>query len=318
MSAAGIVPREKPAQPLSSGDVDQLRTLLAKGAFKGRRVVLTVPGDQLLTGILELPPRSSGAPLDQMARNELSRMHRCGSDSFEMACWDLPAPVRAGGATYVMAAGFRHNQAEELMETVEGGGFDVCALDIRASAVARACRPLLAGAVGISAILDLRWGQGDLVFLHHGAVVYERTLAKCGVGVIVDSLGREMKLHRDKAEDIVRQAGLSTQYPGVSQGSLEVTNQLVGDYCRSLVEEMRIPLSYLTNQYPDAAPETLLLVGGGSVIPGVEELLDSLLDFRVRIARPGDIVQCSSDIDSQFGPSLAAATGMGQFSERQK
>ena len=315
VTAAGSIVRDNPGGPVESADIVQLRELMSKGAFKGRRVVLAVPFTQLLSGIMELPPRSSGAPLEELARSELSRMHRCEPDSFEIACWDLPAPARAGGATYVMAAGFRHEHAEELVDVVEAEGLDVYALDIHASAVSRVCSPLLEGVTGIAAILDLGWDQADLVLLYQGVVVYERKLVKCGISSLVDSLSRELKLHHKKAEELVRKVGLSAECPGVTPASVRAVNLGVNSYCEDLVEEMRIPLSYLANQYPDAPPETLLLIGGGGRIPGLEGQLDSVLDFYVRTVLPGDIVKCSPDIERQFGPSLTMAAGLGQFSE---
>jgi Tfp pilus assembly PilM family ATPase len=297
-------------------DIVQLRYMLAGGSFKGKQVVLAVPSNQLLTGIMEFPPRSSGAPLEQLARNELSRMHCCEVGSFEMACWDLPAPARAGHATYVMAAGFSHEQAGELMDLVEGGGLDVYALDMHASAVLRACRRLLEGVTGIAAILHLGWEQTSLILVYQGVVVYERKLVKCGIDSIANSLGRELKLHHDKAEYLIRQVGLSTECPDVEPVSCRVVNLAVTAYCETLVEEMRIPLSYLANQYPDASPETLLLVGSGGRIPGFEQRLNSTLDFCARTVLPGDIVQCSPDTVEQFGTSLTVATGLAQFSER--
>ena len=318
VTAAGSIPRDNPGGPVESADIVQLRDLFAKGLFKGRRVVLAVPFSQLLTGIMELPPRSSGAPIEQLARGELSRMHRREPNSFEIACWDLPAPARAGGATYVMAAGFSHEKADELVDIVEAEHLDVYALDIHASAVSRACSPLLQGVTGIAAILDLGWDQADLVLIYQGVVVYERKLVKCGIGSVVDSLGRELKLHHKKSELLVRQVGLSPECADITPASVRVVNLAVNAYCEALVEEMRIPLSYLANQYPDALPETLLLVGGGARIPGLEGQLNSVLDFYVRTVRSGDIVKCSPDIEQQFGPSLTAATGLGQFSERNK
>ena len=277
VTAAGSIVRDNPGAPVERADIVQLRKLFAKGLFNGRRVVLAVPFSQLLTGIMELPPRSSGAPMDQLAKAELSRMHRCEPDSFEIACWDLPAPARAGGATYVMAAGFSHEKANELVDIVETENLDVHALDIHASAVARACSPLLQGVTGIAAILDLGWDQADLVLIYQGVVVYERKLVKCGIGSVVDSLGRELKLHHKKAELLVRQVGLSVECSDITPASCRAVNLAVNAYCESLVEEMRIPLSYLANQYPDASPETLLLVGGGGRIPGLEGQLNSLI-----------------------------------------
>ena len=316
ITAAGSIARDNPGGPAQSADIVRLRDLLAANSFMGRRVVLAVPCNQLLTGIMELPPRSSGAPLEQLARDELSRMHRCTPDSFEIACWDLPAPARGGGATYVMAAGFSHEKANELVDIVEGEGLDVYALDIHASAVSRACSPLLESVTGIVAILDLGWDQADLVLLYQGVVVYERKLIKCGIGSVVDSVGKELKLHHEKAERVVRQVGLFPECPDIAPVYCKVINVVVNAFCEALVEEMRIPLSYLGNQYPDASPETLLLIGGGSPIPGLERKLNSVLDFYVRTVLPGDIVKCSPDIQKQFGPLLIAAAGLGQFSER--
>ena len=315
ISAAACIMRDNPGGPVERSDIVQLSNLLAGSPFKGRRVVLAVPFSQLLTGIMELPPRSSGAPVEQLARDELARMHRCESNSFELACWDLPAPARAGGATYVMAAGFSHEKADELMDIVEAEGLDVYALDVHASVVSRACSPLLEGVTGIAAILDLGWDQADLVLLHQGVIVYERKLVKCGIGSVIDALGRELKLHHEKAEDLVRRVGLHPECPDVTPVFCQVVNLAVNAYCEALVEEMRIPLSYLANQYPDASPETLLLIGGGARIPGLERKLNSVLDFYVRTVLPGDIVKCSPNIEAQFGPSLTAAVGLGQFSK---
>ena len=314
--AVGSIVRDNPGQPVQRADILQLRKMLASNGFKGRRVVLAVPCNQLLSGIMELPPRSSGAPLEELARAELSRMHRCEPDSFEIACWDLPAPARAGGATHVMAAGFNHEQADELVDIVEAEGLDVYALDIHASAVSRACSPLLEGVTGIAAILDLGWDQGDLVLVYQGVVVYERKLAKCGTGSVVDSLSKEFKLHCEQAENLIWQVGLSDESPGIPSDRCRAGNLAVKAYCEALVEETRIPLSYLANQYPDASPETLLLLGGGGQIPGLERYLNSVLDFYVRTVRPGDILTCSPDVEKRFGRSLTAAAGLGQFSER--
>ncbi|MBT3200751.1 MAG: pilus assembly protein PilM [Phycisphaerales bacterium] len=316
ISAAGAILRENPDAQADRTDALQLRNLLATGGFKGRKIILAVPGKHLLTGIMELPPRNSGAPLGQLARNELSRLHRCEPDSFEMACWDLPDPARAGGLTYVMAAGCEHQYANSLVDTIESEGLEVAALDIRASAISRACGPMLDGVSGIVAVLDLGWSRAHLVLLHQDVIVYERKLTKCGIGAVVESLSRELKLHRQRAEALLMETGLSSPASNVGSEQRQGVSSASETYCRTLVEEMRIPLSYLGNQYPDALPETLLIVGSAATIPGVEKQLDSLLDFHVRTVRPGDVVTCTSDIDERFGPSIIAAAGLGQFSVR--
>src|SRR5881394_3993431 len=58
-------------QPLDASRVTWLRDVLTRQGFKGDQVVLAAPAGKLETEMLELPPRTSGAPMDQIARAEL-------------------------------------------------------------------------------------------------------------------------------------------------------------------------------------------------------------------------------------------------------
>jgi hypothetical protein len=44
--------------------------------------------------VLEMPPKSSTAPIEQLARMELARTQKCAPDSFEMGFWELPITGR--------------------------------------------------------------------------------------------------------------------------------------------------------------------------------------------------------------------------------
>ena len=175
IAAAGCFARAEPSAPLDQGEVSRLRNMLAQSNFKGDSIVLAVPQEDLLTGIMELPPRESGAPIEQLTRSELARIHNCQPQSFEMSCWDLPAPARATSSTFVMAAACKHSIADNLIDLFENEGFDVHALDMPAAAMARACQPLLGDENGISAVLDIGWNSARLALLHRGVVLYERT-----------------------------------------------------------------------------------------------------------------------------------------------
>src|SRR5690606_26804280 len=95
--------RSTPGLP-GAAEAVRLADSLGRLGFQGRRVVLAVPEDRLLTSVFELPPRSSGAPLEQMAIMELARSVRRDARSLEAACWEVPAPTRAGAGTHLMAA----------------------------------------------------------------------------------------------------------------------------------------------------------------------------------------------------------------------
>lgn len=329
IEAAASVPRS-PCDPDAPGihreDVRELRDALAARGFRGRRVVLAVPADKLITGIMELPPRGSGAPIEQLARSELARMHRYDPRSFEMACWDLPSPARAGEATYVMAAACSHDDANALLDLFENEGLAVKGLEIHASAVARACRPVLDDVSGIVAILDIGWDRANLALLYQDAVVYERKLGKVGIGPLVSAIAERCELDAAIAERFLIENGLDAG--GADRPSSAVTNRNVtpeaarvardaaSDHFNGMIDEMRIPLSYLANQYPDAPMERLIMVGGGARIPGLSDRLAAELDVRVRVAGPADLAECTDDLDKEYGPALAVAIGLATFTDR--
>jgi type IV pilus assembly protein PilM len=310
--AAATLPRSEVGGPVDVSDVQGLCRALSSGPFRGKDVALAVPAEKLMTGILELPPRTSGAPLEQIARAELSRMHNRLPASLEMNCWDLPAPARAKDATYVMAAGCVHEDADALLDAFEDAGLTVRRLEIHSVAVARACRPLLADVEGVASILDLGWTWARMVLLYRGVVVYQRNLSKGGLGQIAASLAEEHDLSSERVERLLAAAGLTGTGEGEDVETLERIRPGAQAYFDAMAEEMRMPLSYLANQYPDALAERLLLIGGASTIPGLRERVGEKLGIEARIVRPGDLTEAAGDLGKDLGPAFAVAVGLSQ------
>lgn len=130
IEATACFPRVTSEAELDRRQVQQIHDVLSRQGFRGRSVVLAVPAGTLLTAILELPPRRSGALLEQIARAELARMYKCDAQSIEISCWDLPVPSSADGSTAVMATSCRHADARELLKAFEDTGLGVKALDV--------------------------------------------------------------------------------------------------------------------------------------------------------------------------------------------
>jgi len=318
IEAAASIPRAEPGCDITRQEVRRVCEVLDKGPFRGRHIVLAAPSEKLLTGIMGLPPRTSGAPIEQIARLELSRMHNCAPEAFEMACWDLPAPDRAGEATYVMAAACPHAEANALLDVFEAEGLEVQGLEVHASAAARACRPLLEDISGIAAILDLGWSLERLVLLYQGVVVYERKRAKGGIEPLVTTLAADLKLGPEHAERLLMGGGLGP--PQSRQGPPEEAaakvRQAAAHHFDRMIEEMRMPLSYVSNQYPDAPMRRLLLIGGGAEIPALADYVEAKLGFEVRKVVLTDLAKCPQKLAGVQGAALAVAVGLGQFDQR--
>jgi len=204
LGRGAAVPRVHPGQAVDGDEAERIADVMARRGFAGSRAVLLAPYEETVTTILELPPRTSGAPIDQIARAEIAREHKLSPSAFELAMWDLPRPARAGEATYAMATACPHDAAEALLTHFDGAGLAIEALDSRCVALARAAGPLVSS--GAAAILDVSWTGASLVILTGGTIVYERRFA--GMARLHEMLREELGAAPELADHLLRTVGV--------------------------------------------------------------------------------------------------------------
>jgi Tfp pilus assembly PilM family ATPase len=96
-----------------------------------------------------------------------------------------------------------------------------------------------------------------------------------------------------------------------------------------MAEELKSPLAYASQLYPDEGIKKILLIGDGAVIPGVSQYLADNLGIVVTAAAPSDVVapvaRASLDgtntVASPFrsnvqNPALTVAVGLAKFAAR--
>ena len=327
VAAATRVSRPRPDEPFGADEAARLRATLHRVGFLGADVVLAAPPERLLSGVLELPPRTAQVPLEQIARVELARTNKCPPESLEMGCWELPAPARAGKSTHVMAVGYPHAEATELLDRVESAGFNIVALDVRCCALARACAAMASEPPGITALLDLGWSSASLALMHAGMIVYVRALPESGTGALCQALATRLKLEPEMIDYLLAEVGLREAQPSDGGGSAapggadelalpDEARGAVSHYAEALVRDLLVSFSYVARQYTDASVARLLLVGPGASIPGLGQYLAKELGLETRVVAPKDLTECPPALlDVCSSPELTPAAGLAQFPE---
>jgi Tfp pilus assembly PilM family ATPase len=291
--------------------------------------VLAVPDERVVSSMLELPPRSSQAPIEQIARMEVARAHRFAPDSFEMGCWDLPAAARATKQTPVMAVACTHADAAAVMDPFEAEGLSVCALDVKVVALARACAPLLDADVGgITGIVDLGWSGATLSLMHQGVAIYGRTLGDCGISKLYHTLATRLGLEIEVIDYLLADSGLATGEAGAAATTTDAAPApkkgknakdaagLIAGHFEAAVHELQVSLTYAQHQYPNTPLNRLLVVGGGGCIRGVTGHLRAALGIEARAVAPADLAECAAAAAAKCAsPGLTLALGLAQFTE---
>ena len=311
VSAVACFPRAAPAiaaAAIDAHEVGNIIDVLGRRGFCGHRVVIPVPQEKLIGGVLDVPARTAAVPIAQIARMELARISRCAPDSFEMGYWDLPAGAKANRTAQVMAVGCAHRDANELMDNFEHQGLNVVGLDVRACALARAAAPILPGDAAVLPILDLGWESATVVMLLRGAIVYVRTLSDAGVRSLHEALRTKLALEADVVDYLLGEATPSTvDLPAEARA-------LVAAHVAAMAHELGDSVSYVSQEYPEVPLARLLLTGAHAGIPGLAAHLSQALGLDVAKMTPAQVVECPAVLlESCTGPALSVAVGLAQF-----
>lgn len=260
-------------------EVARLTEVLMRQGFQGRSVALTAPVDRLMSLVLDMPPRDSGAPYDVIASQEFARQQQLTAGSFELAWWDVPRPVRSNSSK-VMAVGCTHADSEPLLDAFERGGFDVALVDSGQCASVRACRSQLGPAMGVSAVLDMGWGTSRLALVYRDAIVFERVFSGSGLSGLSEKVCSAMSIDVNEAGVLLERLGIADGQAEVSTGDARVSSvsqelrPYVEAWLDEIAEAVEASFGYTAHLYPDAAVGRLVLVGGGACVPGVASYLD--------------------------------------------
>lgn len=298
----------------TEAEARRLVDVLRRRGLRGRRVVAAAPQSSVLTAMAELPPRSSGAPIDHLARLELARSHGKLPHELEAGCWDLPASSRGGGGggTSVMIVGCAHADAETMLASLEPAGFDVVALEPRITAATRvaATRVRAEGGKGITVLIDLGSSAAAIAVLVGGVVVYTRVDGQCGSETAITDLATRLDVSHEDAALLFRRA--------MSAGNCHITRDVRGaidTYATRIAAQVCTALEYARYRYPDHQTDGALVYGGALGGEGrdesVAEAIGATAELNARVLRATDVLAAPEVIrDEAEHPSLVTAAGL--------
>ena len=312
LKAATRVPRVTPGENLGPKDVANLRGTLTRLGFTGRRLVLAAPEEKLAVDTLELPPRGSSAPVDDIARTELARTHGYEPTDAEMIGWDLPRSSRTKDMTQVLAVALRHADADALLDTFDDAGLEVDVLDTAMGALVRACRGLLAEK-GLTAILDCGWDWALLLVLREGTVIYRRLMPENSLRAAAQTIGKNFNLSAESVDCLLEEVGLagSVRCERAASVPTDAVTTCLRRPLDACAEALQAAFSYAGQMYAGAVPESALLTGLGAAIPGVDRRLEARLNVETQVVIPSDIAPPDPAVtDAARDPALVATVGL--------
>lgn len=292
LSACAVIPRAEGRESDVGGDARRLAGVLRRQGFSGVDIVLAVPDDKLLCSVMDLPPRSSGAPIEQLAAAEFARIHRSDPERLELALWDVPSPgagSRGAAASQYMAVACLHADAEPLLEAFDDAGLTVTALGARSLALVRACGCLLAPSPALNALLHVGWATTSLCIVVDGVLAYERQLESTELAALFRTISDQTGQPPEAIRDAIR----TSPDPGDrrAQNSDDARARAIASaHAASLAEQLRVSLSYVNRKYPLLALGPILLTGDCELLPSLPAWIEAA-GQAVRVVGAADVLQ---------------------------
>lgn len=306
VSAAACFPRLDHGQRSPLEEVARLAGVLRRRGFVGNRVALAIPEGQLHSAVLELPPRSSGAPLEQIAALEMSRLFRMDSSGLEVALWELPAAARST-ANQCMATACAHSGAAELCDAFGAAGLSLRALEPGMTAACRAAHSWLAGRGGSTLLIELGWNEAHLVVVCEQVIVYERRLDGVGFSSLGNALAKSTRTDAVVAAMLLAGDEVAAECP---QRLLQAREQAVRAHGEELAQQVRVSLAYVEHRYPHSPPVRALLFGECAKIPGLDATLQECAGLESRTLAVTDVAQVPPHLLHACGPGALTALGL--------
>jgi len=317
LEACACVPRQRAGKPLEADEVARLAQVLQRQGFTGRKTILSVVTEHLFSDLLELPPASSGAPTEDLARMEVARLNGRAAGSFEMVCWELPPSARPREQAYVLSSALPHEQANAVLDVLEAGGLQAVAIQTAGLALERACRHLLRSDAAVQGILDLGWSAFRMSVLCHGVICYQRVLPETGLAPLAAELCTRFRVAPEHLEVFLSGMGLSganeAAAPANPAMAAEVRSLVAAHFARCL-DDIRATFDYVLGMYPGSALRGLLLAGGGAALAG-EEVFAQGLGVQAHVVKPSEVIPCGRWERQYDVPGMVAAIGLAQFQE---
>jgi len=310
ITAAARIPRPEGAgAALSEQEAMLIASSLPRLGFVGSDVALTVHPTKLLATVMDLPPASSGAPVVDIARAELARIHKLDATLLDVGMWTLPPGPRQkpNEAPPSMVVGCRRPETEAMLAPLDHAGLTCVRVDATASALTRAFG---GGAVGgASLVLDIGASATNATVLVGRTPIFDRRVPDAGLGVLFAQVADAFELENDDVSRIIELYGCTGDEH--APGAPEIAS-MVRAHADLVVRELQTSLAYVAHRYPDLVVAEAVVIGGGASIPGMVERLTELSGLPGRVlgwAELGVAPNNAGGLPSQLALAIGLARG---------
>ncbi len=304
---------------LDESMLNRFKKALDTNGFYGLNLILGVPGNDLLSSMIELPPINGDIPIEQIAKMEMSRIHHCDADDFELASWLLPQPERSNKSNQVIASIYKHDKANALLDLFESVGFHINTIDIMPQALARACE-MAPGIIPSKIILHHTYDGTHLIAVDNNTIIYERRIPDLGFGKLINLVQSKFNIEDLKtAVRLIKQIGFEDGQQLEDDQKYEqsaAVRKMINEHYQKILQELGNAQSYTKQQYSQMSDQEICLTGGASDITGWRDIIEKALNTKTHMITPCMLFEPDTYLKESpqiFDPGFISSIGLACY-----
>ncbi len=290
---------------------DAIRQAVVRSRSNAKNVALAVAGSAVITKTIDMSAGLSDDDMDFQIRTEADQYIPYPLEEVALD-WEVTGPSdKSPDMVSVLLAACRSETVERRKDSVEIAGFEVSKVDVEAFCTERAFSLLDAQLEGEEietvAVIDIGATMTTLSVMHEGRSIYTREQL-FGGSQLTEDIMRRYGLSEEDANRAKLEGGVPDDYE----------SEVLGPFREAVVQQVSRSLQffYSSSQFNDV--DYIVLAGGTSSIPGLEEQVQSALGTPTVVANPFISMTLSQRVNATWlandAPSLLIAAGLAMRS----
>ncbi len=285
-----------------------IRSVLKRSGSKAKRAAVAVSGSSVITKVISMPASLSEREVEEQIELEADQYIPYPLEEVNLDFEILGPSEKMPDMVDVLLAASRSDNVEARVRALELAGLDAAVVDVEAYAMENACGLLAAqlpnqGEDQIIAVADVGATNTTLHVVHEKRIIYSREQAFGG---------------RQLTEEIQRRYGLSFEEAGMAkrQGGLpdSYLSEVLEPFKEAMAQQVGRSLQFFFSSSAYSSIDQIILAGGSSSIPGVDESIEERLGTPALVANPFAEMSVASRVKPQSlsndAPALMIACGL--------
>ncbi|HVL33750.1 MAG TPA: type IV pilus assembly protein PilM [Actinomycetota bacterium] len=260
-----------------------IKDLWARGQFRRKRVSVAVAASSVVVRQVDIPRVEEGDLREGLAYQVGDYIPYAAEEAMlDFLPLDEISGPEGQEMVRLLIVAAQRDTVDRAVTTVREAGLDPMDIDLAPFATVRALvdeiPPVLAERQAV-AIIDIGAGMTNVVVCERGIPRFARLLA-AGGSDITTALAGGLSIPVEEAEHQKAILGVAPEGVAPEAGGQAIIQERV----RLFIEDVRASLAFYASQ-PDAADvRSVLLTGGGSLLPGLRDRVASALSLQVDMA----------------------------------